>query len=374
MRIGVDYTAAVNQRAGIGRFVRELVAALLEADEDNHYMLLLPPGQKVPCPSGAESRHLPFSPRLMTIFWHRLGLPLPAELFTGALDLFHSPDFVLPPLRNTRAIVTVHDLSFMVLPQCAAPGLVRYLNRVVPRSIERATLVLADSVSTMKDLASLLGVPEAKVAVVPGGVGSQFHPVTEEDTLAAIRRRYNLDGPFILGVGTLEPRKNWEGLVEAFHRLRREMNIPHRLVVAGGKGWLWEGIFRRVAELGLEEEITFLGFVPEADLPPLLSLADVFAYPSLYEGFGLPPLEAMACGTPVVASNVSSLPEVLGEAALLVAPGDTLSLAEALYQVLSEEKQRHSLSEKGRAQAARFTWEAAAQKMITQYRRLAQER
>lgn len=384
MRIGMDYTPAVQQRAGIGRYTRCLVDALAELDRENEYVLFAGVGgmQETKFLHRASwimhpnfhLRSIPLSDRWLAIIWHRLRLPLPVDLLTGPVDLFHSPDFTLPPLRRGKAIVTVHDLSFLRYPQGAEPNLRAYLERVVPRAVARADLVLADSQNTRDDLIELLGVEPDNIEVVYPGVEARFRPVEDQDLLARIRARYGLDARFILSVGTLEPRKNVARLIEAYALLRdqgpRTKDQGLRLVIAGGKGWLYEGIFDKVEELGLGDEVRFLGFVPDEDLPALYNLADLFVFPSLYEGFGLPPLEAMACGVPVVTSNVSSLPEVMGEAGLMVPPEDVEGLAEAMARALEDRTWREEAVQRGLARARTFTWRAAAERLIKLYKRV----
>lgn len=370
MHVGIDYTSAIRQGAGIGRLTRGLVQGLSGLDRENRYSLIIKgPVPFLDLPPNFKACRLPFSERFSHIVWHRLGLPLAADLFTGPLDLFHSPDYLLPPLRRGARIITVHDLTFLVVPQYAEPALARYLAKKLPRSIEQATVVLADSENTRKDLVSLLRVPPEKIEVVYAGIDPTFTPVTDKDRLNSVRSKHGLDAPFILNVGTLEPRKNLEGLLHAYALLRNEGHLPHRLALAGGRGWLYQGIFRLVEELGLRDSVSFLGYVAEEDLPVLLSLADVFVYPSFYEGFGLPPLEAMACGTPVVASTAPCLPEVLGDAALLVDPVDHHGMASAVLRVLENNELRLSQVAKGTTQAAKYTWKAAAEKALSVYRR-----
>ncbi len=371
MRIGLDYTSALRQRAGIGRYTRGLVGALADLDHANQYTLIVArDAGELPAGTGnMRVQRLPLAEWPLTIAWHRLRLPLYVELFTGPLDLFHSPDFVLPPLRRARTIVTVHDLSFMRYPQCAARGLVAYLNSVVPRSLRRADLILADSEWTRQDVVAMLGMPAGKIVVVPAGVGPEYHPISDQSLLDAVRQRYHLPQRFILHVGTLEPRKNLVRLIEAVRASTQSPDM--RLVLVGGKGWLYEDIFASVERLGLAQNVIFPGYIAEADLPAVYNLATVFAYPSLYEGFGIPPLEAMACGTPVVCSNSSSLPEIAGDAALLIDPTDTEALADALQRALSDESLRADLRRRGVAQAQRFSWPAAAQKLLAAYNSLA---
>lgn len=381
MRIGIDYTAAAHQRAGIGRYTRGLVTALAELDADDEFVLFVAgggpshaphEGQKLnaPVPDNFHIRNLPLSERIWTVIWHRVRLPLPVELFTGPVDVFHSPDYVLPHVRRAKAVVTIHDLSFLQCPEGSEPKLRRYLARAVPRAVSRADLVLADSDNTRNDIVELFGTSPDKVEVLYPGVEGSFGPVRDEALLSRARAVYGLDTPFILTVGTLEPRKNHVLLLDAYAVLRERSDVQHKLVIAGAKGWLYEGVFRRVEELSLEEDVIFLGFVPDEDLPAVYSLAEVFVFPSLYEGFGLPPLEAMACGTPVVTSRSSSLPEVVGEAGLMVPLDDSSALADEIQRVLNDRGLRDSLAERGVSQAQKFTWRRAGTKLLTLYRRL----
>ncbi|MBI4498383.1 MAG: glycosyltransferase family 4 protein [Chloroflexi bacterium] len=377
MRIAIDYTAGVQQRAGIGRFTRELVHALLGAGSGHDFVLLQPRGRpRVPdaLPPGAAVRTLPVNARMATILWHRLRLPVPAEVFTGACDIFHAPDYALPPLRRSKGIVTVHDLGFVRNPAWYVPALTRYLSRAVPDAVRRADLVLADSVATKQDLVAWLGIAPERVAVVYGGVAPHFQPRRDAAAVRQIRERYGLPGPYLLSVSTLEPRKNLVRLLEAYAQLRARRSPVPDLAIAGGRGWLFEEIDRRTEELALGGAVRFLSYVPDADLPALLSLAEALVFPSLYEGFGLPPLEAMACGTPVVASTAPCLPEVLGDAALLVDPLDVEGLANALGRVLEDRSLRAALIARGHERAQAFRWDRAARDVLAVYERLGANR
>jgi glycosyltransferase involved in cell wall biosynthesis len=232
--------------------------------------------------------------------------------------------------------------------------------------VHRADLVLADSQSTKDDLVELLGVEADRIEVVYPGVEERFHPIENQALLEEVRRRYNLPPRFILGLGTLQPRKNFVRLIEAYSLLvTRHSSL--QLVIAGGKGWLYEEIFATVERLGLEKKVVFPGFVADEDLPALYNLAELFVFPSLYEGFGLPPLEAMACGTPVITSDASSLPEVVGEAGLMVEATDVEGLTQAMQRVLEDSALRERMIAKGMKQAKKFTWEQAAAKLLSLY-------
>lgn len=375
MRIGVDYTAAVWQGAGIGRYTRELMRATVgRAPELSFHLFYAARGLPTSAPYVAELRALctahpnvtahpiPLSPRLLTILWQRLRLPLPAEAMVGPLDLLHAPDFVLPPTR-ARTLLTIHDLTFLVRPECAEAGLRRYLSRAVPRALRRADTVLVDSQATANDLARLLGIAGPRVRLLYPGVDARFRPLPAAE-LAPVRARLRLPAAFVLFVGTLEPRKNLPRLVQAFAQLSHP---ELTLVIAGRRGWLYEETFALVEQLALQDRVRFLDFVADQDLPALYNLARAFVYPSLYEGFGLPVLEALACGVPVVTAASSSLLEVAGAAAILVDPHDVGAIADGITRALAEQEQ---LRAAGPLQARRFSWATSAQTLIDCYRAL----
>lgn len=370
--IGIDYTPAYEQGGGIGRYVRDLVAALAQLDGETPYCLFVAGVGRKPLPL-TPGPNFAFSPCKLTPdwlarLWHRARLPVPVETWTGPLRLFHATDFALPPVRRgTPTVLTVHDLSFVRVPGAASPALKAYLDRVVPRSVRRANHVLADSQATKDDLMALYGTPAQKVTVLLSGVHQRFRP-TYDPTL---RPRYSIgEGPFALAVGTVQPRKNYERLMRALAGLPEALSDV-QLVVAGGRGWLDGPIYAAVDAFGLRGRVRFIGFVDDDDLPALYTAARCLAFPSLYEGFGLPVLEAMACGTPVLTSNVSSLVEVAGDAAVLVDPLSEDSLRIGLARVLSDESLRERLIAGGYRQAASFTWARAAQQLRDVYVRFA---
>lgn len=376
MRVAIDYTPAVYQGAGIGRFVRSLVGALAEIDRDTEYVLLYadpPRGARLDLPKAPNfvARRIPMPDRALTLMWHRLSIPVPVEVITGPIDLFHSPNFVLAPVWRAATVLTVHDLAFLLRPECADAKLRDYLEKTVPRSVARADFILADSENTQDDLICLLGVQPSRVEVVPGGVEERFAPVLQVSALEEMRGRISGGAPFILSVGMIEPRKNLVRLIEAFEIWKSRTGLPHKLVLAGKRGWLSDPIYRRAAESRYSPDIVFSGFIADADLPLLYSAADLFAFPSLYEGFGLPPLEAMACGTPVVVSDSSSLPEVVGDAALSVPAESTEELAAAMALPFEDADLRKRMVAAGIRQAKLFSWRSSAEKMLAVYRRVA---
>lgn len=375
-RIAIDYTPAIRQPAGIGRIIRGQVQALV-AQNPGYDLRLFVVG-----PVSAQDRQAaplplhptPISERNMVRLWHRLRSPWPqVEWFTGGpLTLFHGTDFVLAPNHARHQLVTVHDLAFLFYPEAAMPSLHRYLNVVVPRSVRRADHVLADSHHTALDLQQQWQIAPARITVVQGAVNHEhFRPVTDSQQLSAVRRRYNIgERPFILGLSTLQPRKNFVRLIEAFHLARQADNLPHRLVIGGGKGWLYDEISAKIQALGLSQDVLLAGFIADADLPALYSAAEFFAYPSLYEGFGLPILEAQACGTPVLTADNSCLPEAGGSAALYVKAEEVNSIAAGLLKLAQDQSLRQELRQLGLTHAAQFTWQRSAQQLLSAYQQV----
>ncbi len=380
MRIAIDYNAALRQTAGIGRYTRELVHAFLQLASGDQLVLFyaardLPPDHaglrglrelQIHFPQVATAP-IPLAERWLTIMWQRARLPLPVERWTGPVDLVHAPDFVLPPVRSAPTLLTVHDLTFHVHPETAHANLRRYLARAVPRSLRRASHVLADSASTRRDLQRLMGVDPMRVTVLYPGVGPQFRAVAKAEILEAVRLRYQLPERFLFFIGTLEPRKNLNRLMAAFERLRatgRKLDEV-QLLLGGKPGWLSEPILEQAQRA---PGVRLLGPIPDEDLPALYTLAAATVYPSLYEGFGFPPLEALACGTPTLVANTSSLPEVVGDLGVLVDPADVASIAAGIECVLHERNVRDAAKFHGPAQAARFTWERAGRQLLDVYR------
>ena len=373
--IAIDYTPAIRQQAGIGRLVRGQIEALIGLNSGYDLRLFVAgriteaDRRAAPLPLHAT----PIDERNLVRIWHRLDFPLPrVEWFTGGpLDLFHATDFVLAPTRARRNVLTIHDLAFIHYPNAAMPSLHHYLNVVVPRSVRRADSIIADSHHTARDLTEQWQVAPERITVVQGAVDhSHFRLVTDPAHLRAVRERYAIgERPFILALSRLEPRKNFVRLIEAFAQARLAAKLPHRLVIGGGKGWLYEEIFRRVGELDLLAHVHFTGFVVDADLPALYSAAAFFVYPSLYEGFGLPIVEALACGASVLAADNSCLPEAGGAGALYVKAEDVGSIAAGIVRLATDDALCAQLRSAGQAHAAHFTWERSARQLLDAYAR-----
>jgi glycosyltransferase involved in cell wall biosynthesis len=309
---------------------------------------------------------LPTRNPAIRILWEQLVQPLQVQ--RDGIDLLHSLAFVQPVALRCAGVVTIYDLSFFLFPQRFPPWRRTYLRWGTSLSARRARRVIAISSSTKHDIVRLLGVPESRVDVVACGVDEDFRPIESKEQLDALRRKRHLPPRMLLFVGTLEPRKNLTTLLRSYALLRRRFDPPP-LVVGGPRGWHHEEVFSLAEELGLHEQVLFPGYIPREELPLWYSAASLFVYPSLYEGFGLPPLEAMACGSPVVVSNTSALPEVVGDAGLLVEPTDAEEMAGAMHRILTDSDLRDTLRAKGLERAKVFSWQRTARETVRTYER-----
>ncbi len=373
MRICLDVSAAVHRRAGLGRYTLELTRALVAQSEHDYIAFYHQRGQaRLDPPIDSLPRRtiqLSVKPwRLTTMLAHWFGVPQDA-LFPG-VDLFHATEHLLPRLRHIRSVFTLHDLIFRFDPGSHLPLNRIYLNTMMPRFLRAADAVIAVSECSKRDAVRFYATPAEKIHVIPEGVEARFRPIADPQ-LEPVRHKHHLPDRFVLCVGTIEPRKNLPILFEAMASRRERGLEPWPLVIAGKAGWLYEPILRRIAELNLQNWIHLTGFFPDDDLPALYNAATLLAMPSRYEGFGLPVLEAMACGTPVVCSNISSLPEVAGDAALLVPPENVQGWAEAITRLCNDNALHARMRERGLAQAAHFTWENAARQTADVYHLIA---
>ncbi len=366
MRIGVDARLYYYQPAGIGLYTSRLLTALAAIDHQNDYLVLQSRKDRAFLAAGPRfHRRALWTPPHHR--WEQVALPL--ELAPLGLDLLHSPDFI-PPFRwRGRSVITVMDLAFLRFPQLLMGESRRYYGQV-SRAVTRADAILAISHSTKNDLVDLLNAPAGKITVTHLAANPACRPVTEPARLEAVRHTYGLPVDYLLFVGTLEPRKDLPTLLRSFASLGPAAKDVC-LAVAGRPGWLYKQVYDLAESLRLGDRVRFLGGVSAADLPALYSGARLFVLPSLYEGFGMPVLEAMACGAPVVCANTSSLPEIAGDAALLFPPGDVAALAQAITAILSDGDLRRQLTERGFARAARFSWETTARQTLAVYAGLA---
>ena len=371
MNVCLDVQAAIAQRAGVGRYVRQLaehLAALSDRDTLTLFYFDFKRHGAPPAAPGARLRSVRWLPgRWVQQAWKRFGFP-PFEWFAGDADLYHFPNFVLPPLsRRRRAVVTVHDMAFMRYPEFAEDRNRRYLEARIRDTVRRAGAILTDSRFSAAEIHDILKVPADRIHAIPLGVDPSFGPVPAE-RIRAVRERQGLQRPYLLTVSTIEPRKNLTFMGDVYDRL---LSYDGDLVLAGMPGWKWEPIVAHLRGLHRGERVRFLRYVADEDLPALYAGADLFLCTSHYEGFGLPPLEAMACGTPVVSSPGGSLAEVLGDAALLVPRFDLEAWADAVVRVLSDRALRDRLTAAGRLRAAGYRWEDTARQTWAAYRSVA---
>lgn len=356
MQIAIDASRAiVAERTGTERYSFELIAALARVDRRHSYTLYtngLPPTLPPLGPNFAL-RSIPL-PRLWT------HAALGPALALARPDLLFVPSHVIP-LAHPPSVVTIHDLGYLAFPEAHTARRRLELHLTTRWSVRAARRVIAISAATREALVRRYGADPARVAVVHHGLAAGFRPVADPAELAAARLRHGLAEPYLLYVGTVQPRKNLARLIEAFARATAGGDGPRPLLaIAGRRGWLTDTIERRAMELGVAGRVRFLGYLPEIDLAPLLSGALAFLFPSLYEGFGMPVLEAMACGAPVLTSTTSALPEVAGDAALLVDPADTAAIAAGITRLVDDGALRAELRARGLERAARFTWERCA--------------
>ena len=349
--------------AGINWYIYHLLRCLPAVDPAISYTVFTSEsryaGEGVALQRSAWPTHRP----PVRILWEQVVQP--GAVRRAGVDLLHGPAFVGPLFSACPQVITIHDLSFLRYPQNFRAGNRLYLRTLTRLSVRRARRLIAVSESTGQDLMRYYGLPPSRIEVVPNGVDDRFRPWSEAE-IADFRAKKGLPERFLLFVGTLEPRKNVAGLIQAYACLPQP-RPP--LMLVGGKGWLYDEIFARVEALNLSDEVHFVGYVAAEDLPGWYNAALIFVYPSLYEGFGLPPLEAMACGAPVIAADTSSLPEVVGEAGLLVDPLDVEALAAAMNRLLTDRTLRDALRAAGPERAAAFSWQETARRTAAVYRR-----
>ncbi len=300
-------------------------------------------------------------------------LPVPYSTFFGADDdLTHFFNYIVPPGVKGRTVVTVHDMVYKAFPETVRARTKYMLNSGLKQSMKRADIIVTDSEFSKSEIIKYFPQHGNKIRVVQCGVDlEKFRPCTEPERIPQVKKSLGIEGDYFLYLGTIEPRKNLERLIKAYHicTQRAGDSLP-KLVLAGGKGWLYDSVFAKVTELGLEERVIFTKYVPSEDMNPLMCGAVAFVFPSIYEGFGMPPLEAMACGVPVLASDAASLPEVTGDCAVICDAYSEESIAGGLMRLYSDTQLREELSRRGLERAKKFTWDASAQQLYNVYKEL----
>jgi glycosyltransferase involved in cell wall biosynthesis len=377
MRIGYDATALPERPVGAGVYIIQLarnLASLTGPKQDFELVVFAQrraiPLLALPEQPGVWVVELPDHPIPVRLIWEQTSLPGLAR--RERLDLLHSPHYTRPLRLPCRSVVTFHDMTFFLLPQMHTRARRWIFPWMMRLSARRADALIAVSESTRRDAIDILHIPSHKITAVPLAVDGAFRPLDDPPRAADVRQRYHLPERFILYVGTLEPRKNVPLLLRAYRRLMDEGDDPPCLVIVGRQGWMFDEIHHQTQTLKLSERVIFTGYVADSDLPMVYNLADLFVYPSSYEGFGLPPLEAMGCGTPVVTTAISSMPEHVGDAGLLVPPENEPELARAMHAILKDPDLRRQLSRRGIERAADYTWIRTAQRTLNVYRQVLQ--
>jgi len=369
MKVCVDIQSTIARQAGVGRYAARLAGTLpaLSAEDELQFFCFDFRGRGMPAAAGgAPVRRIRWCPgRLASLAWKTIGWP-PFDAFAGPADVYHFPNFILPPLRKGRSAVTIHDLAFMRFPESIEEKNLRHLSARIRDTVQRADAIITVSEFSAQEICDLLHADRSRVFPIHHGIDGRFRAPPAED-MAKHRRELGRDRPYLLTLGTLEPRKNIAFLIEVFEALT---DFDGQLVIAGMPGWKYEPILRRMESSSRKRDIVYLRYVDEAHLPALYAGAEVFVLPSLYEGFGFPPLEAMACGTPVVCSGGGSLPEVVSDAGEIVRDYDVEHWAARIRTVLTDTERRAALVEAGTRRARSFTWEEAARKTWQVYRSL----
>lgn len=367
MLIGIDgHRLCLRERQGLGVYSYNLLRSLSKIDKKNQYLILTSRQDELSLTPNFNFVNIP---ALNEVIWEQVALPL--ELKKRALDLVHFTVNSAPVFYTGKMVFTIHDLAFSHY-QYKVPGLyyqlVRYYRRfLVPRIAKRAQAVITVSNHTKRELIERLGLKEEKVKVIPEAAGNSFHQIKDNEHLDKFRHRYSLPEKYILALGSLEPRKNTKGIIDAYAYLHKTKNLDHALVLVGVGKEARQKIKTYLNSKKIFNRVIMLGYLNSTDLNLLYNGAEVFIFPSFYEGFGLPILEAMACGTPVITSNVSSLPEVAGDAALLTDPNDIEDLAAAITTILSDESLRNKLKACGLKRSLEFSWEETAKKTLEVY-------
>jgi len=367
MKIGIDISQIV-YGTGVSVYTKNLIENLLKIDHENQYLLFASSLRRrkelhryiavlLKCYPNVSAKIFPFPPTLLSFIWNSLHV-LPIENFIGNIDIFFSSDWTQPPAKRAKLITIVHDLVPWRYPKTLTKKIIAtHYNRMkwVKKEVDA---IIADSQSTKNDLIKIVKIPKRKIYIIYPGIDKKRFYLQSEEKINQIKRKYGLSN-YILAVSTQEPRKNFIRIIKAFKKLK---NKNLQLAIAGKYGW---GEETQKLKNSKTQKLKTLGYVPDEDLAPLYSGAQCFVYPSLYEGFGLPILEAMSCGCPVITSNTSSMPEVAGKAAILINPRKTIEITQAIDKIINSKKLAEKLSKKGIEQAKKFSWEKTARRVVS---------
>lgn len=365
MRIAID-ASTISTQGGPRTYVLGLLDALLRIDHDNDYVVFYNDPIHLGRFPGAKEIVLAGKTPLARLWREHVALPLACR--RERIDLLHCPKSAIPYFSPCPTVVTLHDLIPLKHPETEKFAAQMYWRLQIPIAARRSDFIITDSEHARREILEDFGLPPDKVKAIMLGFDPQMSMERRGVGGEAVLAKYGLPAEYLLYVGTIQPRKNLDTLIKAFNILKQNGTVDHKLVIVGRKGWLYERLFADIKAMNLESDIIFTGFVPDEELPYIYDHARVFAYLSLFEGFGLPPLEAMACGVPVITSNTTSLPEVVGDAGITVPPTDVTAVVAAFEKVLSQPEIARHMQEAGRARAELFSWEAAARQTLVAYR------
>lgn len=372
MKVAIDVRTVLPNRSGVGNYVLHLIQNLRKVDPDSIYFFLsLKKNLSFLGPLAPEQNPLQtvFSHENHPLgdFWEHFILPI--RLMKKGIDVFHGPASLIPFRRDHyQVVVTIHDLVAFLFPETIPLKYGAYMRYLLRQAVKRANKIISVSHHTRQDLIEILKVPSEKIVVIHEAPSPIFRPYDRNKVRTLLKERYGIKKKYIYHLGNIEPRKNLIVLLQAFTRVCQELGTEYQLVVSGQKGWLIRSLSHFLKNYPMRDQVLFTGYVPTEDLPLLMNGAEIFVFPSLYEGFGLPVLEAMSCGTPVISSNRSSIPEIVGSAGVLVDPTDVKELAHRIVYLLRNGEERRRLSLLGKDQAARFSWEEVARKTLNVYR------
>ena len=369
MRIVIDIQSVIGQKTGVGKYTEGLVKGLSRLPDSHRFILFYFnfhsrfKGLELSV-KNFTNKGVKLPGRLFSFLWKK-GCSFKFDRLSGEADLFHFPNFISRPVKSGKTVVTIHDLAFRRFPQYIEKKNLAFLNDNLPGTLARADKIIAVSRFTKDELLKFFPVPEKKIKVIHEGIDRSFRQINDHLQLAKVREKYKLPEKFLLWVGTLEPRKNIFGLLEAFAIFKARDKTNCKLVMAGKRGWNYQGFFEKAQNLSLSDDVLLTEYVADEDLPFIYNLAEVFIFPSFYEGFGLPSLEAMACGLPVI--TTPALGEVVEEAALIVSPYEASEMARGMAEVLENTDLKASLIQKGLKQIEKFSWSKAASQTLSLY-------
>lgn len=375
MKVALELQPLLKHRTGVGWYTFEIIKRLVEQESgieySGFYFNFLNRNQLPEELSNVTSKVCKLMHyRVYQRIWNYVPISY-SSIFGRKADIYHFFNYLVPPGVKGKVIVTIYDMVFKRFPGTMSNANFKALENNLLKSADRADIIITISENSKNEIVQYLGIDPAKIQIVSPGVDvARYKEDISVSQKEAVKRKYNLPDEYILYLGTLEPRKNVESIIDSFFCLRESYNKDIKLVIAGKKGWGFDTIFQRVESYGLQECVDFIGYVEEVDKPAIYNMAEVFMFPSLYEGFGMPVIEAMAAGVPVITSNNSSLPEAAGDAAKLLDPMDTEAMAAELYNILTNSSMRDEMIKKGLEQSSRFTWENSIEQLVNIYKRI----